>query len=194
MIGADVRMPRVREITRRAALAAIAAMSLSALSGCGYSLAGRGSFLPDYIRTIAIPNFANNTTVFDVEQVLTVRVRNEFIGRGRYKIVSDLAGADAVLLGTIVSIGLVPTAFNDQQLASRYLAIVVMKIEFKELRDNKILWENAGLVFRDEFEVVSGVGAGALDANAFFGQSSNALERVATEFARTVVTSILEAF
>ena len=25
-------------------------------SGCGYALAGRGSFLPDYIRTIGIPN------------------------------------------------------------------------------------------------------------------------------------------
>ena len=35
-------------------------------SGCGYSLAGQGSFLPDYIQTIGIPLFENTTTVFEV--------------------------------------------------------------------------------------------------------------------------------
>ncbi|SVE39014.1 uncharacterized protein METZ01_LOCUS491868, partial [marine metagenome] len=28
-------------------------------SGCGYALAGRGSFLPDYIETIGVPMFGN---------------------------------------------------------------------------------------------------------------------------------------
>src|SRR6185503_9558806 len=35
------------------------------LSGCGYALAGRGSFLPSYIRVIGIPTFANRTTIFN---------------------------------------------------------------------------------------------------------------------------------
>jgi hypothetical protein len=29
--------------------------------GCGYSLAGRGSFLPAYIKRIGVPQFTNNT-------------------------------------------------------------------------------------------------------------------------------------
>lgn len=37
-------------------------------------------------------------------------------------------------------------------------------------------------------------GATALDPAAFFGQSSNAVERMATDFARSIVTAILEAF
>ena len=37
-------------------------------------------------------------------------------------------------------------------------------------------------------------GGGALDASAFFGQDTNALERMASDFGTTVVTSILEAF
>ena len=40
-------------------------------SGCGYSLAGRGTFLPDYIETIGIPLFVNNTTFFEIEQLVT---------------------------------------------------------------------------------------------------------------------------
>jgi hypothetical protein len=55
-----------------------------------------------------------------------------------------------------------------------------------------VLWENPSLVFREEYEAAQGTSA--LDPNAFFGQEANALERVATEFARTVISSILEAF
>ena len=50
-------------------------------------LAGRpGSFLPDYIKTIGVPTFANRTTVFNLETLLTQKVRAEFIGRGKYQI------------------------------------------------------------------------------------------------------------
>lgn len=172
-------------------IAALVAM-VAGSSSCGYALAGRGSFLPDYIRTIGIPLFVNQTTVFDVEQLLSQRVRAEFIGRGKYRVTPDATGADAVLTGTIANITLAPSAFNDQQFATRYAVTVVMRIEFRDLREDKVLWENPSLVFREEFEVTTG--SGALDVNAFFGQSSNALERVASEFARSVVTSILEAF
>ena len=60
-------------------------------AGCGYALAGRGSFLPAYIRTIGIPTFSNRTNVFNLETMLTQKVRSEFIGRGKYH---DPAGGD----------------------------------------------------------------------------------------------------
>jgi hypothetical protein len=43
----------------RAALILTLAM---ATSSCGYALAGRGSFLPDYIRTVGIPPIENRST------------------------------------------------------------------------------------------------------------------------------------
>ena len=46
--------------------------------------------------------------------------------------------------------------------------------------------------FREEYELTTG--QDAIDVSAFFGQNTNALERLATEFARSVVSSILEAF
>jgi len=54
------------------------------------------------------------------------------------------------------------------------------------------LWENPGLVFRQEYEAQSGVNA--LDPAAFFGQDLNALERMSTDFAQSIVSAILEAF
>jgi hypothetical protein len=44
--------------------------------------AGRGSFLPDYIKTIGVPTFDNRTTLFNLETQVTAKVRSEFIGRG----------------------------------------------------------------------------------------------------------------
>jgi outer membrane lipopolysaccharide assembly protein LptE/RlpB len=163
------------------------------LSGCGYALAGRGAFLPDYIKTIGVPNLVNNTTAFDVELALTARVRQEFIGRGKYKVVPEATGADAVLTGDISSISITPTAFNDQQQATRYAVVMVVKMEFKDEQSGKVLWENPSLTFREEYDVIL-VSGTVTDPSVFFGSSNNALDRISQDFARTVVSSILEAF
>jgi len=178
---------------RGAAGALVIVLSLSGLASCGYTLTGRGSFLPDYIRTIGIPTFVNNTAAFDAEQVLTTRVRQEFLSRGRYRVLPQAEGADAVLVGELSSITLMPTAFNDQQQARRYAAQVVVRITFRDVKADKVLWQNPSLVFREEFDVVSNSGS-PLDPSSFFGQGGNALDRVASEFARSVVSAILEAF
>ena len=140
-----------------------------------------------------IPTFVNNTAAFDAEQVLTARVRQEFLSRGRYRVLPQAEGADAVLVGELSSITLMPTAFNDQQQARRYAAQVVVRITFRDVKADKVLWQNPSLVFREEFDVVSNSGS-PLDPSSFFGQGGNALDRVASEFARSVVSAILEAF
>lgn len=162
-------------------------------SGCGYALAGRGSFLPDYIETIGIPMFENNTTAFEVEQLLTQQVRQEFIGRGQYRVVAETTNVDAVLEGSIRNISIQPASFTGDQQVSRYVFTLTARIEFRDMTTDDVLWENPALVFRDEYEVASG-GGNTPSVSAFFGQRSNAVERVAVDFAETVVSSILEAF
>ena len=176
---------------RRTAVAAIL-LVLPLLSGCGYSLAGRGSFLPEYIRTIGVPPFTNNTSVFDIDRRVTEGVRRELSGRGKYKVFPVEAGNDAVLTGEVSSIVVVPVTFNQQQQASRYALIMSARVEFKDIKTGKILWSNPALQFREEFEPSTGTNIG--DANAFFGQNTNAMDRMSIEFARTVVSALLEAF
>ena len=169
-----------------------ALLALLPLSGCGYSLAGRGSFLPAYIRNIGVPPFTNNTSVFDVDRRVTEHVRAELTGRGKYKVFPTEAGNDAVLTGEISSITVAPVSFNQQQQASRYALIMSARVEFKDLKTGKVLWSNPALQFREEFEPSTGTSIS--DATAFFGQDTNALDRMATEFARSVVSALLEAF
>ena len=161
--------------------------------GCGYALSGRGSFLPDYIETVGIPMFENNTPVFEVEQLLTQQVRQEFIGRGRYQVVSDNVGVDAVLDGAIQAIRITPASFTADQQASRYAFTLTASIIFRDMTTDEVLWENERLVFSDEYEVATGGGT-VESVSSFFGQRSNAVDRLAVDFAQAVVSAILEAF
>ena len=172
--------------------ASLLILATLASSGCGYSLAGRGSFLPEYIRTVGIPAFGNHTAIFNLETQMTQKVRSEFIGRGHYKIVPDPAGVDAVLNGDVTSVSIQPVSFSDQQLASRYVITMTANVELRDVKENKVLWENPGVSFRQEFEGQSG--QAVLDPAAFFGQDADALDRLTTEFARSIVSAILEAF
>ena len=162
-------------------------------SDCGYSLAGRGSFLPAHIQIVGIPQLINRTTFFDVEQILTEKVRSEFIGRGKYRIVSEAAGTDAVLTGEVTSIHVQPVGFTDAQLASRYLFTLTMKVAFTDTRTNAVLWSNDSLTFREEYELATR-GNTAIGGAEFLDQERAAFDRIATDIARTVVTAILEAF
>jgi hypothetical protein len=161
-------------------------------SACGYSLAGRGSFLPASIQTIGVPEFINRTSVFNLETQLTQKVRSEFIGRGKYKIIPETGTADAVLTAEVLSVTSIPSSYNAQQLASRYTLRMIARVELRDQHDNKVLWQNPGLQFSQDFDVQNATGS--LDPAAFFGQDANAFDRMTTDFARTIVSAILEAF
>ena len=175
----------------RTSKAIVLALALAS-SGCGYTLAGRGAFLPAHVQVIGVPTFTNLTPYYELDQLFTEKVRAELIGRGRYKIVPDSTGVDAVLSGQITGVSIAPVSFTQEQQASRYVATVTANIELRDTMDNRVLWQNPSLAFREEFEAASGTSA--LDPTAFFGQGSNALQRLSTEFARTVISAILEAF
>ena len=95
---------RGRLVTRRERLraAALCRRRRSALAGCGYSLAGRGSFLP-YVYPRASPSRCSSTArrTSTVEQMFTEKVRVEFQSRGQYAVQPTEPGADGVVRGEI---------------------------------------------------------------------------------------------
>ena len=181
-------------MTRREVLRACVAGAGAALApACGYSLAGRGSFLPAYMRTIGIPMFGNTTPYQTVELVFTEKVRVEFQSRGQYVVTPLDTGVDGIVRGTINSIGAAPVGFTDARLASRYRFTIVVAVKFEDVKQQKTLWENPAVTFSDEYELATNAVTTG-DATAFLGQERAAVDRMSTDFARTVVSAILEAF
>lgn len=162
-------------------------------SACGYALAGRGSFLPAEVRVIGIPQLLNQSTFFNVEQILSEKLRTEFIGRGKFSVLPEAAGADAVLTGTVTGISVQPVGFTDQQLASRYLFTLTMRVEFTQTSTSTVLWSNDSLVFRETYDLTVR-GTNTVDGATFIDQERASFDRIASDVARTVVTAIVEAF
>ena len=164
---------------------------LGAVTGCGYALAGRGNALPESIRTIGVPDLENRSSVPDFDRALTDAVREEFQGKRGYTILPEAQGVDAVLIGTISSVTFPPAAFTADNQVSRSLIIVTASVEFREVATNRVIWANPSFQVRDEYQVSTST---TNDPAAVLTQDVNARQRIARAFARSVVTSVFEAF
>lgn len=168
-------------------------LALVTIAGCGYALAGRGTFLPAHIKAVAILPFTNQTPIVTIDQIMTRKVSEEFNGRGKFRIVPDAAGADALLTGAILSINRVDAGRTDQGLASRYRLTLTMKVTFTDAKSNEVIWSNDALQFSGEYDLTVR-GTGQFEASTLVDQSPQAVDRMTTDAARTVVTAIVEAF
>jgi hypothetical protein len=178
----------------RRPLPALALLLLTATVavGCGYALAGRGNTLPPHIRTIGVPAFENKSTTPMIDEVITRQVLQEIQGRGGIRALPERDGADAVLSGAIVSVVPTPTAFTPSNQVSQVTLTVVASVEFRDRKDDKVIWSSARVTAQEAYDVTPTTDA--TDPAALFRQDANAMQRLARALARSIVTQIFEAF
>jgi len=158
------------------------------LAGCGYGLVGSGNVLDPKFKTLAVPAFVNRTTRVELEQRVTQAVADEFVSRGRLKLVKQPADADIVLRGSIDSFGIFPVATNSQARATQYQISITAHIELLDHKsDDKVLWKNDQYRFTENYDFnVTGTDA--------FDQETRAIEGIAVRFAQSLVANLLEGF
>ena len=164
-----------------------ALMLCLALAGCGYHAAGKADLLPTDIRTIAVISFQNQTQTYKIEQRLTEAVVHEFLGRSRYRIVNTAQGADAVLRGTVTQSYVYPVTYDTQTGRVATVAVTIAASVTLTDRDGHTLYANPGYTFRDQYQL-------SRDIASFFQEETPALDRMSRDFARTLVSNILEGF
>lgn len=181
-----MRNRRCTEV-RRALLALVTLVGVE-FAACGYHVAGKTSSLPSDWFTIAIPAFKNDTTRYRIEQRFTEAVIREFISRTKYRIIQDNAGADGVLYGEIVSIDTNPILFNSTTGEVTTMIVTIhVKVRLTENHTSKEVYQNADMVFRDEYQISS-------DVPSFFEEQSPALGRMSRDFAARLVSNVMENF
>jgi hypothetical protein len=153
---------------------------------CGYHLRGTGSSLPPHIKKVNIPMFKNLTTRFELDVRLTRKVIDEMVARGKVEITGDTKKADAVMNGEIISFTATPIAFSGEAQADRYIINVIANITLRDLVNRKIIFSNPHFVYQQEYEVPEGTD--------FETVQTEAIEKVAERFARSLVITILEGF
>jgi len=158
------------------------------LAGCGYHTAGHVVQLPENVKTIAVPAFVNETTTYRIEQMLTSSVVHEFTTRTHYRILNNPSDtADATLRGTVLSTSASPLTYNSATgQAASVLVVVSVRVSLTD-RQGKVLYQNPSYLFREQYEV-------SQDLASFFEEDSPAFRRLSQDFARTLVSNILEGF
>lgn len=175
---------------RRSALATLA---LPLLGGCGYSLVGKGVNLDPSIRRIGVPLFKDNSGRPGLDQKITEKVIEELLKRGPFDVVPEATGVDALVEGSIVNYSSLPIGFssdgsaaNDTE-ASRYAIVLVARLRYTKTGVSEPIWQSESFITRDEYDIGD-------DPSAYFDREEQAIDRLATSFARNVVAGMLEAF
>jgi hypothetical protein len=162
-------------------------LSVSGYTEC-YGPAGRGGGLPKHIKTLAIPPFQNPSLRYKVEQRFTSAVVDEAVRRARsLKIVSSPEGADAVMIGGIRYFSFAPKLLDDFGRARLFEITVYATVTVRDQTKNKIIFDNQNYVFRGEYEIPG-------DPKTYFNEEGPATDRLARDFAKSVIATILEGF
>lgn len=158
------------------------------LASCGYHTAGHTvALLPD-VQTLAVPTFTNQTQAYRVEQVLTAAVVREFHSRTKFHVINQAEpDVDATLRGVVLTAQTAPLTYDSQTgRASSALVTVTARVSLVD-RKGKILWENPTYTFRQEYQVSAAL-------SSFFEEDAPAMDRLAQDFAASLVSTIVEAY
>lgn len=173
----------------RLALTGLLAFGLPLSSGCGYHTGGKAVRLPADLHTIYVPMFGNITQTFRVEQVMTAAVVQELRSRTNFRVdSSNVDGtADATLKGAVNYTNNSPLTYDSVTgRISSSVVTVGMKVTLVS-KTGKVIWENPNITYREQYQV-------SRDTASFFDESNPAFQRIARDFAKSLVSDLLEAY
>jgi len=168
----------------------IAAAAGAIASGCGYALQGRGITTDASIKRIGVPLFKDRSGKLGLDARVTQAVIEELLKRGRFTVVKEVAGVDAVVEGNIVSWTVVPVNFSgDTGLtqATRYAISLTASVVYRKVGQKEPIWANDAFSQRDEYDMGE-------NASSYFDREEQSIERLSASFARSLVAAMLEAF
>lgn len=100
--------------------------------------------LPQHIGVLAVRPVANKTQQFGLEDKFTLRIRDEFLRNGRYKI-SPESDADGVVVFIITRYILTPIQYDSVMTPTAYKLRVMGDLQFVDRHTNTILWTEPNL-------------------------------------------------
>lgn len=145
------------------------------------------SGLPKHIKTVAVPafQFEARGLRYKIESRFTEAVMREIIRRGNVlKVSGSIEGADAVIEGNIRDFSFTGVLLDRQGRARVYEVTIVVGVTIRDLKENKVLYDNQNFTFRDSFEFSE-------DPRSFFNEEDPAVERIARSFAESVVSAFV---
>jgi len=164
------------------------AILLLSLVGCGYALVGKGSNIPDDVKSVYLQPLQNRTPRQQVEQELTTAIAQELVTRQRFAVVGSETEATAEITGAVTGFGVTPVTFDNTGKATQYEIAITAQITFKRVgTEGKVIWKSDRYTFRENYPVDP-------SSAEYFDREDQAIELASKRFAETLVTNLLEGF
>jgi outer membrane lipopolysaccharide assembly protein LptE/RlpB len=169
--------------SRHAAVGLLLVFAAGLPTGCGYSFRGN---LPGHIKTVAVPMFKNTTQAAGIENAITSAVISAFSNGGRLRVV-PVEQADSVLEGEIVGYQIDGAGFDRNANVQAYHLRVVLNVAFRDVRQNKLLWQEKSLTQTSDFQVQGQV-------SDTLAQGSGAASQAAADIGRKIANAAVDLF
>jgi len=157
--------------------------------GCGYHTVGTPTHLPPDIGSIAVPIFQTDVENYHTNVAFTDAVVQELTSRTKDRVTQNdhPRAADAMLRGTILTETYTPLTYNAVTgQSSSYLITVTVNVVLTDAA-GKVLYSNHHFRFRSQYQETA-------DLSSFLQEDSPAVQRMARDFAQSLVSEILESF
>ncbi len=178
-------MSSMRKLWQGAAVLVVLAC-VSGFTECYKAVSKSG--LPTHIRTVAVPAFQNQALRYKIESRFTEAVSNEIIRRGHgLRVQSEPEGADAVVDGVIRSFSFSGVLLDERGRARIFEVTIVGAVTVRDQVQNRVLYDNQNYVYRGEFEFTN-------DPRTFFNEEDPAVQRIARNFAESLVSTLVNGF
>jgi hypothetical protein len=143
--------------------------------------------LPAHIKTVAVPAFENQALRYKIGSRFADAVINELIRRGRgLRVQGEREGADAVVEGVIKSFTYAGVLLDDRGRARVFEVTIQAAVTVRDQTENRVLYDNQNFVFRGEYEFAN-------DPRNFFNEEDPAVQRMARNFAESIVSTLTNA-
>ena len=171
------------------------------VNGCiYYSMAGS---IPSHINSIAIPIVENQTAEFGMSESVTENLLLKFNEENILRVTNE-DEATSILRGTIMRVTDAPYTFTKQEAVTEYRFTVHMRVEWFDVRDDKVLiekdfsgWGAYGLSGDISSDTIDNDGDGMIDGedNDEFGDPREFATAVAvTKIAEDVLNEIMTSW
>jgi len=173
-------------VNRQTMVAVAGCLFFPCLLGCGYSLEGTKTSLPQDVRTIAIPTMTNQTLEAGIENTFTKALVREFNLDSRLPVVQEKR-ADSILHGSIQNFTISSVSYDASGLALEYRAEVSMGLTLQRSDTGEIIWSVSSMEEVEEYRVVSNIQSNE-------ARKQDAIEEIARELAETIHDLIVDRF
>jgi hypothetical protein len=170
------------------AFAAFATVLLVLATGCGYHVAGRADLVPKSVDTIAVLPFGSASNRYKLSDKVQQAISRELISRTRFHVVRDPAAADAVLEGSLGNVLVIPVVFDPQTFKTTVVQISgSVQAKLTDRKTGKVIYDLPGMPIQNSYQLSE-------YPSQYFDESGLALDRMANDIGRTLVSGMLENF